>query len=567
MNVDEAVKAIRRRESALWKDRSSWDSHAQDISDFLLPRGARFNTSDRNQAGSQHYNRIIDEAGPYAHGVLASGLMAGMTSPARPWFRLATPDRKLMEYAPVKLWLDKTTKKMLAIFAASNTYRAFHQCYSQLGAFGVGASVIVDNYDTVLHHFPQTFGSYALALDHWGKVDTLYRKMSKTVAQLVEEFGKENCSATVQRMYDAKNLDATVDVMHVIEPRRDRDYGQRDARNMPFKSCYLELGRDSENKYLRESGFNEFPALCPRWEVDGDDTYSSRWPAALALGSIMQLQQEQLQKSTAIDYEVDPPLQIPLAYKNQPQDRLPGGSMYVDVTQQGQGVRRAYEINLNLQHLLGDIEDIRGRVNRSFYVDLFLKVVNDQRNSRATAREIAEAHDEKLLMLGPTTERLHNEMLQPMIDITFSKMLRAGLFAVGQELEPPQEMQGHDLDVEYISVLAQAQRAVQAGSIDRYVGTIGSLSMLKREVLDKLPADEIVDAYADALGIDPSLVVADEQVALIRKDRAAQQQAMQAAAMAQPAKDMASAAKTLGETDIEQLSSTLSGYGVPGIYQ
>lgn len=557
---------ILARKSELWTTRSSYDSHMQEIADFLLPRAVRLDESNKNRGAVSDFNSIIDETGTQAHGVLEAGLMAGMTSPARPWVKLATPDRDLMEFGPVKNWLSKVTQKMLMIFSKSNTYRAFRSSYGQLGAFGTAANVVVDNYDNVLHNFPLAWGSYALGVSHLGKVDTLCRVFARTAEQLVAEFGYDNCSQTVKNMYDTGKYSSEVPVIHIIEPRRDRDYKSPLSKHMAFRSCYIESGRDSENQYLRESGFREFPAITPRWLVDGDDTYASRWPGALALGSIKQLQQEQRQKSTAIDYKVEPPLGVPTALKNQDVDRLPGGVTYIDTNTQN-GIRSLYEVNLDLNHLLADIADVRDRINKSFFVDLFKMIANDTR-SNVTAREIAERHEEKLLMLGPVLESLHNEMLQPFVEITFAKMLRAGLFAPGSELEPPPELQGQELDIEFISTLAQAQRAVGVGSVDRLIGTIGSLGQIKPDVLDKLDADQAVDVYADMLGVDPSLIVADKDVALIRKDRQAQQQAAAMAAAAQPMKDMASAAQIASQTDVEGLqtaASAFSGYMIPGL--
>jgi hypothetical protein len=335
---------------------------------------------------------------------------------------------------------------------------------------------------------------------------------------------------------------------------------------MPFRSCYLEFGREN-NKFLRESGFKEFPAVCPRWLVDGDDTYATRWPGAMALGSIKQLQQEQLRKSTAIDYQVDPPLQVPMQYKNQDIDRLPGGVMYVDTSSPTGGVRAAYEVNLNLQHLMYDIQDVRERINKSFFVDLFKMLANQDLKSGVSATEIAERHEEKLLMLGPVLESLFTEMLTPYVEITFAKMVRAGLFAQGQELAPPPELNGQELDIEFISTLAQAQRAVGVTSIDRMLGTIASISQIKPEVLDKLDADQTIDLYADALGIDPSMIVADKDVAIIRAGRQQAQQMAQMAAAAPAVKDYATAAQTAANTDVEGLqsaASAFSGYTVPG---
>lgn len=553
-----------QRNSALKKERSSWDAQNQDIADFLLPRAARISDAERNQNDASAYSSIIDETGTQAHGTLAAGLMAGATSPARPWFRLATPDRDLMEYAPVKTWLHRVSDLMLAIFAASNTYRALHATYEQIGAFGIGASIIVDNFQNVLHHYPQVFGRYSVALDRWGNADTIYREMEKTVGQLVAEFGLARCSRAVQDLYNRGNYDAGVQVLHCIEPRRERDPRMHDSRNMRFASCYYEMGADSEKSCLRESGFREFPAIVARWIVDGDDTYASRWPGAVALGSIKQLQQEQLRKSTAIDYQTDPPLAVPSALKNRDVDRLPGGVTYYNANGTTGTIKSLFDVQLNLQHLREDILDVRDRIERSFYVDLFKRIINDTRSGK-TAREIAELHEEKLLMLGPVIERLHNEMLKPIIDITFAKMVRAGLLT--GTLAPPQELGGADLEVEFVSTLAQAQRAVGVQSIDRLIGTVASLSVIKPEVLDKLDGDQVVDAYADALGVDPSLIVADDRVAMIRKDRRAQQEAAQMAAMAQPAKDMATAAKTASEVDAQNLTSMFSGYAIPGIVQ
>ncbi len=547
MNNQTPRKRLLERKGTLWTDRSYLDRHVADISELILPRSSRFQTTDRNQVGESAYNLILDNTGTMAHHTLAAGLMAGSTSPARPWFRLATPDVELMEFQPVKNWLFKVSQKMLAIYSKSNTYRSFRTVYSQLGIAGTAANVVVDNFDNVLHNYPLVFGSYALGLNHLGYVDTLFREMRKTVGQVVAEFGPANVSVRVKNAYDLGKLDQPVDILHVIEPRRDRDYGKRDARNMAFKSCYIEMGGDEE-KYLRESGFQEFPAVCPRWDVDAEDTYSSRWPGAVALGDVRQLQHQQLRKGQAIDYQVTPPLQIPLSLKNNQLDTLPGGSVYYDASSPTAGIRSLYEVKLDLGALREDIMDVRGRVDAAFFKDLFQMLANDDR-SGITAREIAERHEEKLLMLGPVLESLHSEMLQPFIELTFTKMLRAGLFSEEGGLAPPPELEGQDLDVEFVSTLAQAQRAVGTQSIDRLVGTIGQLATLKPEVLDKLDGDQIVDRYADMLGVDPSVIVADDQVALVRSKRAQQQQAAAMGAMAQPAEQLANAAKTASETD------------------
>ena len=208
-------------------------------------------------------------------------------------------------------------------------------------------------------------------------------------------------------------------------------------------------------------------------------------------------------------------------------------------------------------YLLADIQDVRGRINQSFYTDLFLMLANSNRTNM-TATEVAERHEEKLLMLGPVLERLHNELLDPLIEITFSRMIEAGLVP-----PPPEELQGVDLNVQYVSMLAQAQRAVATNGIDRFVGNLGAVANFKPEVLDKFDSDKWADAYSDMLGIDPELIVPNERVAMIRKSRAdaaaaAQQQAQNAQAAA-TAKDLA-AAKTGEDSALTNVMSMFSGY-------
>lgn len=544
------------RWGALKSERSFVDNHVRDISELILPRSFMRELTDKNQARESEFNLILDNTGTKALSTLASGFMSGSTSPARPWFALRTPDADLMEYEPVKEWLFKVQQKMLAIFAKSNTYGSFRMMYNQLGVAGNACSVVVDNWDNVIHHYPQTWGRYALALNHLNRVDTLYREMRLSVSQVVQEFGLNEVSQTTKNMWDLGRLDAGVDILHIIEPRRDRDYSKTDAKNMAWKSCYLELG-SSEPIYLRESGFDMFPAICPRWEVEGDDTYACRWPGAVALGDVRQLQHQQMRKGQAIDYQVNPPLQVPTALKNSLIDTLPGGSTYYDASGPTAGIRSLYEVNLDLNALREDIVDVRQRINEAFYVDLFRMISMDER-SGVTAREVIERNEEKLLQLGPVLESLHNEALSPLIELTFTRMLKAGFFTERGGLMPPPELQGQDLDVEFVGALAQAQRAVGTQAMDRMVATVGHLAAIKPEALDKLDADQFVDRYSEMLGVDPSLIVADEQVAMIRSQRAQQQQAAAVAAMAQPAKDFATAAEAASQAD--PASGLLSGF-------
>jgi hypothetical protein len=539
----------------LKSERASWFAHWQELTSYILPRNGRYFRQDRDR-GYRRHNNIYDSTGTRALRILGAGMMSGATSPARQWFRLATPDPELNSYEPVKLWLDDVTKRMQRVFQKSNTYNALHQMYEELGTFGTAATILLPDYQSVIHHYPLTCGEYCISTDAKGRVCTLYREFEMTVSQVVKEFGLEKCSVSVQNMYRTGNLDQWVPVIHCIEPRADRDMGKRDAKNMPWGSYYFEIGGE-DGVFLRESGFQYFPALCPRWSVIGGDIYGNS-PGMEALGDIKQLQHEQLRKAQAIDYQTKPPLQVPASMKNRDVETLPGGVSYYDG--QSNGIKTAFEVNLNLQYLLNDIMDCRERVRGSFYADLFLMLANTP-NTRMTATEVAERHEEKLLMLGPVLERLHNELLSPLVDITFTRMVAAGALPPA-----PQELQGMDLNVEFVSMLAQAQRAIGTNAVDRFVGNLGAIARMKPDILDKFDQDQWADVYADMLGVDPSLIIADKEVAVLRDARnqamAAKEQAAAMQQTSQSVKNMAQA-PTGQQNALTDVMNMFSGYGSP----
>lgn len=524
-NFTSTRQKLLTRWGQLETERASWWGQWQDISDYVIPWGGRFFRQDRDK-GRRRGNKIYDNTGIRSLKTLGAGLMAGATSPARPWFRLGTPDPALNQAQPVKVWLNEVAERMHAVFQKSNTYRALHQLYEEMGAFGTSASIVLPDFNTVIHHYPLTCGEYGIDTDWQGRVTTLYRAFEKPVAAVVKEFGRENCSPMVQSAYDSGQLGTWVPIVHAIEPRADRDPSKKDARNMEWASYYFELGGPSD-KLLRESGFKRFPAVVPRWAVSGGDIYGNS-PGMEALGDIKQLQHEQLRKAQGIDYQTNPPKQVPDSLKNREVDFLPGGITYVPAGGNAE-IKTAFAVQLDLNNLLADIQDVRERIRQSFFSDIFLMLANST-NPQMTATEVAERHEEKMLMMGPVLERLNNELLYPLVESTFTHMVEMGAIPPA-----PQEMAGMDLQVEFISMLAQAQRAIGTNSVDRFVGSLGTVAQMKPEVLDKFDSDAWADAYSDMLGVDPELIVASDKVAMIRQARTNAQAAQQKIALAEQA--------------------------------
>jgi hypothetical protein len=549
----ELREKVQSRWDALKEERASWMSHWKDISEVLLPRAGRFLPTENNRGGKAAFRKILDSTGTRALRTLSGGMMSGMTSPARPWFRLTTFNPELDESYEVKVWMSQVTSLMQMVFYKSNTYRALQMAYEELGAFGTSATLIYDDFDRVIHCHPLTIGEFAIATDSRGRVNTVYREFRMTVAMLIQEFGLANVSRAVKDMYDRGQLDEWVEVINAIEPRTERDPRKTDAKNMPYLSVYFEKSGD-KGKVLRETGFTEFPAMCARWSVTGGDIYGTS-PGMEALGDLCQLQQMQFRKSQAIDYKVHPPVLIPSEMKNMGTQFLPGGVIPYSNAQQAQQIRSAYMVDLDLNSLLVDIQDVRQRINEAFYRDIFMLMVNST-DKTMTATEVTERHEEKMLLMGPVLERLNAEMLDPLINIVFNKLVQADL------LPPlPEDLQGQQLNVEFISILAQAQKAISTNSVDRMFSVLGNLAGMRPDIVDNVDLDFWPQWYADALGVDPRFIVSGKKVAVIREQRAQAEQ--QAAAMEQ-LQGATQAAKNMGMTmqgqSPEQIMQAFTGY-------
>lgn len=548
----------------LENERSSFLSHWRELSDYILPRRARFTVTDVNK-GERKNQKIIDSTATLAARTLRSGMMSGITSPARPWFRLSVQDTDLAEFPAVKEWLYQVSNRMTGVFLRSNLYNALPVVYGDLGVFGTSAMAVEEDFDSVVRFYPFAIGSYCLANDHKLRVTVFQREFRMTIRQLVEKFGKleQNgsgkpdwnvFSSHVRNLWDSGNYEAWIDVMHIVRPNPEFDPKKTHPMYKKFASCYYETGSsvtgryDTESNFLREAGYDHFPILAPRWEITGEDVYGTSCPGMDSLGDIKQLQTGERRGAQALEKMVNPPMTGPSSLRNSRASIAAGDITYVDARDSNSMFRPAHETNLRLDMLEQKQAMIRQRIQRSFYEDLFLMLQSIDR-SDITATEIAERKEEKLLAIGPVLEQLNQDLLDPVIDVTFAMMLKQGYIP-----EPPPEIQGQDLKVEYISIMAQAQKLVGVAGVERFAQFAGQLAGMKPDIWDKVNAEELVDIYGDMVSIPPSIINTADEVAAVREERAAAAQQQQQVEMANQASQ---AAKNLGQTPMDTGGSAL----------
>ena len=521
----------------------------KDLSDYVLGSRGRFLASEKDQAKAGRNERLYNETPKQAALTLAAGMQAGITSPARPWFELTTPDPEMAEYAPVRIWLGDVRRIMLAIFNKSNFYDAMYQQYLEIGTFGTVVMGVYESFSHVVRFEPYTIGSYSLGTNSERDVDTLYREYRTTVRNAVSMFGRDNVSQSVRNLYDQSNYHAGVPVLHAIEPNDGRNMDSPLARDMPYRSVYYEGGGEGD-KYLRLSGFTEKPFVAPRWSVTGEDVYATSYPGIDSLASNKSLQIEELDKAIAVEKMYNPPLLGDSVLSAAGTDLIAGGITYMPnmMTSAKPGLAPVYDVNPRVMELVQSITEKENRINRFFYADLFM-MISELDRRQITATEIAERKEEKLLMLGPVLTRMNHEALDPIIDRVFAIAQRAGLLP-----PPPPELQGVGLVVEYIGVLAQAQRAISTSSVESVINFTAGLAQVWPEARFKIDPFQAIDDYSRAKGASPKIIRSDKDAGALQE---AEQQQIQMAQMAEMAASAAGTAKSLGETPVGEDSTAL----------
>jgi hypothetical protein len=538
-SVEEHQKLLARMRH-MEQTRAPWWTNWREISDFFLPRRYPWLLTDKETRSAAVRNtRLLDSTSTTALRTLATGMMNGITSPARPWFRLRLAGFAAeQESYEARMWLDEAAKRMLLVMAESNFYNALGILYLEWAGFGTASMGIYEDHKNVIHCYNFAVGEFFIENDYAGRVGSFSRRFSRSVGQVVEEFGLENCSPAVQADFKAggARLYNQVQIWHLIEPRPDNDTLVRPSA--AYRELYWEYGKEP-GLLLRAAPLDDWPCPCPRWETYGTDTYGSS-PCMDALPDVRQLQQLIKERGKGLAKMVSPPMLINAKLASRPKSLQADGFTYVPGHELNEGARPVYQINIPFQELNMDIAATQARIRQVLFNDLFRMI--SELDTVRSATEIDARREEKLVLLGPVLERFESEGLSPCIERIFKICLRGGVFPPA-----PEELLETEINVQYVGVLSDAQRAVGTVAIERYLQLIGNMAAMFPDALEVPNPEEMLREYADAIGLGTKLQKSREQVAEAREARE-QQQSMQQ--MAEAGQALVGGAQQLSETDL-----------------
>lgn len=499
------AKQLKDNLSRLMEKRSNWENHWQEVSDYMLPRKAEI-TKERAR-GDKRHTLIFDATAIHALELLAASLHGMLTSSANKWFSLRFKETELNSLDEAKEWLEDATSRMYDVIAKSNFQQEIFECYHDLIAFGTSCLMIEEDQDDIINFSARHIKEIYIQENKKGFVDTIYRRFKMPAQAVADKFGIDNVSKEISNKIKKTPFD-DVELVHVVRPRYDFDPQKLDKKNMPFQSIYFEYG---SGHIISIGGFKENPYVIPRYLKASTEVYG-RSPGMNALPDVKVLNKMVENSLKAAAKQIDPPLLIPDDGMLAPVRMSPGSINYYRA-----GSRDRIEplnINANNATTLNSENQRRDAIVKMFHVDQL--VISENRNMTAT--EVVQRQEEKMRILGPVLGRLQSELLSPLIIRIFNILLRNGLF-----LPAPEILRSQELNIEYVSPMALAQRSQELQSIMRGLELFGSMAQAM-PVMDYIDENGFIKQVIDILGLPAKMIKSDAQVQEIRQQRAAQEQ-------------------------------------------
>lgn len=552
---ERTIETLEARRTALESDRTSWEAGWLAIQEHILPRRGRFlRDRARQQAnrGERRGTNMLDNTALVANDRSAAGLSSGLSSEARPWVRDRVFGRDDLSQETEE-FLDSLTSFKMAIFKACGLYDALYTMYLEAMGFGTAAGIIYPDFDNIMRIHMLTIGEYAIGTDHRSDVVELVYSSEMDVQQILADFSPDDPTGAelpqaIRTEIENSRL-GTQFTVHCWIGKNASKSGGPGQRDMPWVSEYWIPGSQSGGHaaaFVARRGFSYKPIFAVRPQRIGRDAYG-RGAGHNALADASMLQQLQRLKLRAIEYQVSPPLHGP-AWLNDRETDLRPGAYNAKIAGQDQKIESMFQVQLRLDHLQVEIEATQERIREAFYTDVLAAFLFRQ-PTNITATEANEISQEKLTLFAPIASAFIRDGLVVINEAALQLIIEAGAMEPGGVLgEPPEEIAGQaEFDFEFVGVLAQAQKLIESGTIERGVAFALNYASAKPQALEELDDRGILDAYFDAISM-PAKALRDR--AEVARDRQAAAEAMEAERQMTAGREAAAAARDLGAADV-----------------
>jgi hypothetical protein len=517
--------------------------------------------------GERKNHHIVDPTHILAQRSFVAGFLEGNTSASRPWTRIGTRDQDKNDDHEVKKWLQHYTQRTLSYLSSSNFYHAAGIFYYDYSSVNTGAHYFEELEQGGFFVHTLIPGSYFVINNAYGEAAILIREYSLNVKSLVDTYGRKNksgmvdwsnISAGVKKMYQDGNYGQLIDICHIIMENPDYDYKDPDnIENRKWLELVYEMGNGEKNNF-EDGQYSSENAVDMKNEVflkrftrrrkpfvvgksSEDFEYGERGPTLDALGLIKSLNKKAIGKDRALEQILSPTLQGPAHLRKSYVSNAPSTYIPLDARSMSakQKVESVFQISPAIGSLIQDVSDMRQQVDKLYFADFLLYLSKNPKTR--TARETDAIVEEQQRIIGPNLQSLNHTYNVPVLEWVMDYVLYEDPYLEA----PPESIQGQALKPEMISVFAQAQKAADLPSIERYIAMVGNVAQFAPGILDKANLDKLADLYEDRLYLPSGLNNPQSKVEAKREQAAMEmkrQQALQETipALAGAAKDMSS---------------------------
>ncbi|MDP3702910.1 MAG: portal protein [Candidatus Omnitrophota bacterium] len=507
----------------------------QEIAERVIPH--RSNITRLLSPGERQTRELFDSTAIDSAQTLAASIHGTMTPSTQPWMSFALRQEELNDLPEVKDWSEDNARRIHAALRQSNWTTAVHEMYLDLvGPAAMGCLFVEEKAPTRQGGFggfrfmAQAPGSYFVAEDAEGRIDTVFRELSLSARAILAKWGDKKVGDKIRETVATKP-DQRFTIVQAVMPNQDygREAGRRGRLNMAWSSCYFIV--ETRHK-VEEGGFEEFPFLCPRWAKTSGEVYG-RGPSHTALPDIKTLNavKEFLLKAAPLAM-FPPTVELDDSVVGEV-DLRPYGRNVVSVM----GNRSLSEtfafmqtgLKIDISQII--LQDLRAGIRRIYFSDQ----LELQEGPQMTATEVQVRYELMQRLLGPTLGRLESEFLNPLVERCFGIMARAQALLPLPQVLLEQGLELPDLDIEYEGPLARAQRTVELTAQDRVLAFVAGLTQAMvaagvpptqaAAVWDVLKADKWVRDRAEITGVRTDSLASQEEVDTLRQARAQVQQA------------------------------------------
>ena len=538
MADDPRTASLLKRYATLMQQRQNWEQHWQEVADYICPRKA--DITKKRSSGDKRSELIFDGTAIHAAELMAASLHGMLTNPSTPWFDLRYANDDLNSDDEAKEWLEGATDVMYQHMARSNFAEQIHELYSDLVVFGTGVIFTENDGDDGFRFSTRHIAECYVSENEMGRVDTVFRKYKTTARAAVRQFGEQNVTQRIVKL-NTDDMYAEIELLHVVMPRDDRDPRKSNTRNMPWASIYID---PDEKQIIGESGYDELPYCIPRFLKASFEMGYGRSPSMTALPDTKMINKMSEVVIRAAQLQMHPPLMVPDDGFMLPVRTTPGGLNFYR-----SGTRDRIEpLNIGANNPLGEhmLEQRRQAIRSAFYVDQLTLGTGPQ----MTATEVIQRTEEKMRLLGPVLGRLQAELLQPLINRCFAILARQKAF-----VPAPEALQDGNIDIEYVSPLAKAQRSSEVQGVMQMTEFLLPLMQVNTSIVDHIDFDGLAKHIIKVTGTPATVVRGEGEVADIRQQRAQQQQQQaelaEASQVAEAAGNAAPALRAVDETQLD----------------